>query len=167
MRIVPGLRELDDYHGLPGARAGGGMARFVSFLMMSAISVGAIFGAFALVKDALDRALGPGTVGRALQELDPNAAELYGLLNADWPSAPSIKSFAQTKTEDFGRQTFGQRKTPPPEPETAVALTTFMSEPGFAPSSAPSHAEINGFVEASRLDSKQSFQVVAPKGKSM
>jgi hypothetical protein len=117
----------------------------------------------------LDRALGAGTVGRALQELDPNDAELYGLLNADWPTGSTKNSFAQSKTEEFGRRAFGQRRNPPPEPETAAVLTTFVPEreTGFAPSTAPTLSTTGGFAEASRLVSGQTIQVVAPKGKTM
>ena len=168
MRIVAGRRDLDDYHGLPGARSTGGKARLVSFLMMSAISLGASFGALAFVKDALNRALGADNVDRALRELDPSDSGLFSFIDPNFSGNAVQKSFAQVKSEEFGRATFGQRKTPPPAPESSVALTSFTSEngDGLAPSTAPRHAETYGFAEASRLDTSHKILVIAPKARS-
>jgi hypothetical protein len=168
MRIVAGRRDLDDYHGLPGARGASGKAKLVSLLMMSAISLGASFGALSLVKEALNRTLGADTVNRALRDLDPADSDLFSFIDPSFSAHAVPMNFAQVKLEEFGRRAFGQRKTPPPEPAASNVLTTFRSlnGDGFAPSTSPLHAETNAFAEASRLGSGPKIQVVAPTARS-
>ncbi len=167
MRIVPGLRDLDDYPGLPG-RYTGARAHLLSFLMMSVISLVASLGALVFVRETLDRALGADNVTRALQDLDPHDSELFGLLNADWTSNSTGVRYRISEPFAAERRAFGRRETPPPEPETSVALTHFVAQDTtVAGISEPGRVFAGGIVEAPHVLPEGASQLAGTDAQAM